>query len=179
MAPQTSDADETSNSINDSMDIDYDSIVDFQILKNTSFLIPKAKSSAQNVGNENEAYPNSTMKQMTQYVSPIPTFQVNDMYLNSQDEIHSFPNIQKPMSGQSNSLRSIDESNLRDPGDFFDFPDASESQDEPTFARRRKSTIIIESSDDENEAMYTTYLIIARHWLIHPRLPQLFLLTMT
>jgi hypothetical protein len=108
MAPQTSDADEASNSINDSMDIDYDSIVDFQILKNTSFLIPKAKSSAQNVGNENEAYPNSTMKQMTQYVSPIPTFQVNDMYLNSQDEIHSFPNIQKPMAGQSNSLRSID-----------------------------------------------------------------------
>jgi hypothetical protein len=118
------------------------------------------------------------MKQMTQYVSPIPTFQVNGMYLNSQDEIYSFPNIQKPMAGQSNSLRSIDEPNLRDPGDFFDHPDASQSQDEPTISRCRKATNVIESSEDENEEMYAMNLIIGvfliQHWSIHLRLLLLF-----
>jgi hypothetical protein len=117
------------------------------------------KLSAQNVGNENEAYPNSTMKQMTQYVSPIPTFQVNDMYLNSQDEIHSFPNIQKPMGGQSNSIRSIDEFNLELSGDEFDFcEDASETLDEPII-RRQKAATVIESSDDDNDEMYYSLTI--------------------
>lgn len=148
------------------MDIDYNSIVVSQVMKNTSFLIPKAKLTSQNVGNENGAYINSTMKQRAQNDSAIPMFQVDDMYINSQDEMQPFPYIQKPMPSQSNTFKSTNESNPRDPGDLFQHPDAS--QDEPTISRRRKASNTIESSDNENDEMYAMHLIIGmfllRHW---------------
>ena len=133
------------------MDIDFDSIVDFQILKNTSFFVSKAKLTPQNVANENGACINSTMKQMAQNGSAIPMFQVGDLYINSQDEMQYFPYIQKPMAG-SNSLTSINEPNLRGPGDFFDHPDASQ-EDEPIIARRGR----VESSEKENDSMYIVF----------------------
>lgn len=69
-------------------------------------------------------------------------------------DFNSFLIIQKPMNGQSNTLKQNSEANLDNPGEFFDSTDASSSGDEPIFVRRGKSTNVIESSDDDKDEMY-------------------------
>jgi hypothetical protein len=91
------------------MDIDHNSIVVSQVMENTSFLaLTQNSQKIPKNSNDNLIYLNRHLKQeMTQYDSPIPMFQVGAMYINSGNDLNSFPKTQKPMSTESNGINEL------------------------------------------------------------------------
>jgi hypothetical protein len=138
-------------------------------LKDNQFLVydrdalPASDSAQSQPERKSSSYetPVGFMKQTLQYDWSVPSFNHPLMnHLNPESELNSLPFIPKPMPAQQNTF----DAHLCDPGhlsgDFFDHPDASQSQDEPTISRRRKATNVIESSGEENDDMYASNLTL-------------------
>jgi hypothetical protein len=140
------------------MDIGSESIVAFEQMTRTSFFDSTTECRDSATAIKTNLYYETPINSMNQILKSdwlVESFQhpvMND--LNSERDLDSLPFLQKPMPAQSNTF----EAHLYDPGelsgDEFDFSDdASETPDEPII-RRQKASNVIESSDDDNDAMY-------------------------
>jgi hypothetical protein len=88
----------------------------------------------------------------------VDMFQDGPYHLKSECHSNSLPYIKKLMideSSHSSSNKPISDqsANLSGLGCFFDFPDAYQSQNEPTSSHRRLNDIVIETTEKENDEM--------------------------